>query len=343
MIYFFHHYELPVILQQAHTQDLLMRNQEGGGPPLLVAYEGGGNGLVAINRRINRNRDAAVNNNNNNNNAVNHNGGNVNVNRRMTGFNFGPFRFRLGVVLTTHQHNPGGENQLPDNSPTQNNHSHNHGHSHVHVHQHGHQHLHSHGHSHIQPDDNIHHSIESTTNNVAPAQGISDRQQEEQTNENSTPGNTTNLNHHTESTSNTNTNLNILSTSIDTAHDRPEPGTNDQPENGSGSNLVSEPDHVSPNNDAKYKESNKRMFTDQISSGNGEEKTLDKCDRAQCKTNQPRNADEDHASQNAGETLDDKDGKRCLNDKEERLEEVINNLSEISAELKSTLPAKKDN
>jgi hypothetical protein len=27
MLYFFHHYELPVILQQAQLQDILMRNQ----------------------------------------------------------------------------------------------------------------------------------------------------------------------------------------------------------------------------------------------------------------------------------------------------------------------------
>ena len=33
MIYFFHHHELPVILQQAQIQDLLMRNQQDGGPP----------------------------------------------------------------------------------------------------------------------------------------------------------------------------------------------------------------------------------------------------------------------------------------------------------------------
>ena len=33
MIYFFHHYELPAIIQQAQIQDLLMRNQQDGGPP----------------------------------------------------------------------------------------------------------------------------------------------------------------------------------------------------------------------------------------------------------------------------------------------------------------------
>merc|ERR1712018_103597 len=36
MIYFFHHYELPVILQQAQIQDILMRNQQDGGPPLRL-------------------------------------------------------------------------------------------------------------------------------------------------------------------------------------------------------------------------------------------------------------------------------------------------------------------
>ena len=39
MIYFFHHYELPVILQQAQIQDILMRNQEGGGPPLRFTQQ----------------------------------------------------------------------------------------------------------------------------------------------------------------------------------------------------------------------------------------------------------------------------------------------------------------
>ena len=38
MIYFFHHYELPVILQQAQIQDILMRNQEGG-PPLRFTQQ----------------------------------------------------------------------------------------------------------------------------------------------------------------------------------------------------------------------------------------------------------------------------------------------------------------
>ena len=34
MIYFFHHHELPFILQRAQIEDLLMRNQQdGGGPP----------------------------------------------------------------------------------------------------------------------------------------------------------------------------------------------------------------------------------------------------------------------------------------------------------------------
>ena len=36
MIYFFHHYELPVILQQAQIQDILMRNQQDGSPPLRL-------------------------------------------------------------------------------------------------------------------------------------------------------------------------------------------------------------------------------------------------------------------------------------------------------------------
>ena len=170
MIYFFHHYELPVILQQAQIQDLLMRNQEGG-PPLRVAHGprlGAGIGATAA---------AAALNNNNNNNAVNNNnaGGNV-VNRRMAGFNIGGFRFRFGVVLTTHQHNIGNPNppappppqqQQPDNRPPQSTRNHGHGHSHgQHGHSHGHQHGHSHGshsHGHSHLDHSLRHQPDSAS------------------------------------------------------------------------------------------------------------------------------------------------------------------------------------
>ena len=90
MIYFFHHYELPVILQQAQIQDILMRNQEGGGPPLRFTQRTNNN-MVQDNNNI-------ANNNNNNNNGV--------LRREMAragGFSIAGFRFRFGVVLTTHQ------------------------------------------------------------------------------------------------------------------------------------------------------------------------------------------------------------------------------------------------
>ncbi len=37
MIYFFHHYELPAIQQQAQIQDILMRNQNDGAAPPAAA------------------------------------------------------------------------------------------------------------------------------------------------------------------------------------------------------------------------------------------------------------------------------------------------------------------
>ena len=91
MIYFFHHYELPVILQQAQIQDILMRNQEGGGPPLRFTAR-------------QATPSTAVNNNNNSENNLTHNNNNTNgiLRREVTragGFNFAGFRFRFGVVL----------------------------------------------------------------------------------------------------------------------------------------------------------------------------------------------------------------------------------------------------
>jgi len=87
MIYFFHHYELPVILQQAQIRDILIRN----------------NGQVPINQ-ININ-------NNNNNNVINNNNNNNNANAarrilrpRMRGFTLGGFRFRFGIVFHALQH-----------------------------------------------------------------------------------------------------------------------------------------------------------------------------------------------------------------------------------------------
>jgi len=107
MIYFFHHYELPVILQQAQIQDILMRNQEGGGPPLRFTA-----------------RQAVNNNNNSENNLTNAHNNNTNgiLRREVTragGFNFAGFRFRFGVVLTTHQRPQ--DQQPPQPQPPNNN------------------------------------------------------------------------------------------------------------------------------------------------------------------------------------------------------------------------------
>ena len=111
MIYFFHHYELPVILQQAQIQDILMRNQQDGGPPLRLTQVISRVFIYVIFIRIlwfhefffQRTAAALINNNNtaeaNNNNS---NGGPREV-ARAAGFNFAGFRFRFGVVLTTHQ------------------------------------------------------------------------------------------------------------------------------------------------------------------------------------------------------------------------------------------------
>lgn len=113
-------------------QDLLMRNQEDGESRLIVAYEQVGAGTVSIVRRIYRGRAVlrvAV----DSSNVLNNIGESVNAN--MTEFNIGPWRFRLGVVFTTHPHNTGGVNQQqPDNHPSQNNHGHAHEHSNVHQH-----------------------------------------------------------------------------------------------------------------------------------------------------------------------------------------------------------------
>ena len=75
MIYFFHHYELPLILQQAQIRDILARQanmQEGG--PGNGAQPAQGNEV----RRVPR--------------------------PRMRGFTLGGFRFRFGIVFhTVHQ------------------------------------------------------------------------------------------------------------------------------------------------------------------------------------------------------------------------------------------------
>jgi len=76
MLYFFHHYELPVILQQAQIRDILARQQTGGQE--ATGGNQGGGGQVVEGRRVAR--------------------------PRMRGFTLGGFRFRFGIVFhTVHQ------------------------------------------------------------------------------------------------------------------------------------------------------------------------------------------------------------------------------------------------
>ena len=76
MLYFFHHYELPVILQQAQIRDILARQQTGGQEG--TGTNQGGGGQVVEGRRVAR--------------------------PRMRGFTLGGFRFRFGIVFhTVHQ------------------------------------------------------------------------------------------------------------------------------------------------------------------------------------------------------------------------------------------------
>lgn len=95
MIYFFHHHELPVILQQAQIQDLLMRNQQDGGPP-ASAFRVQAN-IVAGNAPPTPHRHHR---------HIGGGGGNAQIVRpqRMRGFTFAGIRFRFGLVL----HNVGG-------------------------------------------------------------------------------------------------------------------------------------------------------------------------------------------------------------------------------------------
>ena len=83
MIYFFHHYELPLILQQAQIRDILARQatmQEGGAGPGAAGQPPPGNEV----RRVPR--------------------------PRMRGFTLGGFRFRFGIVFHT-------VHQLPQQQP----------------------------------------------------------------------------------------------------------------------------------------------------------------------------------------------------------------------------------
>ena len=100
MIYFFHHYELPVILQQAQIQEILMRNQPEGGPPPGAA--------AAI-------RVPHVTGANNNQNRLQ-----LQQPQRMRGFNIGGIRIRFGFVFHNQQRrqqqrNGNGEQQQQGN------------------------------------------------------------------------------------------------------------------------------------------------------------------------------------------------------------------------------------
>ena len=88
MLYFFHHYELPVILQQAQIRDILIRN----------------NGQMPINVTLNNNNNNNVNTNNNNVMNNNMNGVRRLLRPRMRGFTLGGFRFRFGIVFHALQH-----------------------------------------------------------------------------------------------------------------------------------------------------------------------------------------------------------------------------------------------
>jgi len=86
MIYFFHHYELPALVQQAQIQNILMQNQPDGGPPpaaVVAAAAAAANApslrAVGDYRRV---VQAGL------------------ANRpRMRGFNIGGIRFRFGIVF----------------------------------------------------------------------------------------------------------------------------------------------------------------------------------------------------------------------------------------------------
>ena len=86
MIYFFHHYELPLILQQAQIREILARQAQQGGGGGQEQGGGGGAGGVGEIRRIAR--------------------------PRMRGFTLGGFRFRFGIVFHSVQQ------QVPQQQPT---------------------------------------------------------------------------------------------------------------------------------------------------------------------------------------------------------------------------------
>merc|ERR1719348_2900809 len=87
MIYFFHHYELPLILQQAQIRDILARQATGNGTGGQETGAGAGGGAPGAGevRRVAR--------------------------PRMRGFTLGGFRFRFGIVFHSVQ-------QAPQQQPT---------------------------------------------------------------------------------------------------------------------------------------------------------------------------------------------------------------------------------
>jgi len=86
MLYFFHHYELPVILQQAQLREILMNNNN---PPQQVNFGPGLPPAAAAAPAAPLNNTPR---------------GRAAVRPRMRGFTLGGFRFRFGIVLQTINH-----------------------------------------------------------------------------------------------------------------------------------------------------------------------------------------------------------------------------------------------
>jgi len=102
MVYFLHHYELPVILRRAQIQDILMRNQEGGGPPVRVIHPVPAGPSQARHQNNNNNTAGAVNNNLPAGLAQAVDRPPAGLVRRMAGFSIGGFQFRFGIMVANH-------------------------------------------------------------------------------------------------------------------------------------------------------------------------------------------------------------------------------------------------
>ena len=92
MIYFYHHYELPVIQQQAEIRDLLFRNNQPNAGSLRQAGTAGSLRQAVLHRNL---TTAMAANNNNNVNVANNNI----VRPRIRGFSIGGIRFRFVMVF----------------------------------------------------------------------------------------------------------------------------------------------------------------------------------------------------------------------------------------------------